>query len=47
MAWGRIKPEHGGAKQGKGFWGRKWEAKAASRRARRRGPTARIGGRDS
>ena len=33
MAWGRIKSEHGGAKRGKGYWGRKAEAKQASRRA--------------
>lgn len=36
MAWGRIKTEHSGAKRGKGFWGRKAEAKQASRRVRRR-----------
>lgn len=37
MAWGRVKSEHAGAKHGKGYWGRKADAKQASRRARRSG----------
>jgi hypothetical protein len=36
MAWGRVKTEHSGPKWGKGFWGRKAEAKQVSKRARRR-----------
>jgi hypothetical protein len=37
MAWGRrIKAEHSGPKRGRGYWGRKAEAKQASKRARRR-----------
>lgn len=36
MAWGRIKADRSGPKHGKGFWGKKSEAKAAARRARRR-----------
>lgn len=37
MAWGRrIKSEHSGAKQGRGYWGRKAEAKQAGKWARRR-----------
>jgi hypothetical protein len=35
MAWGTPKTEHSGPKRGKGFWGRKAEAKQVSRRARR------------
>jgi hypothetical protein len=35
MAWGRTKTEHTGPKRGKGYWGRKAEAKQASRVARR------------
>lgn len=30
-----IKTEHAGSKKGKGFWGRKKEAKAVSRKKRR------------
>lgn len=30
-----MKTEHAGAKRGKGFWGRKAEAKKLSRKARR------------
>jgi len=36
MAWGRTKTNHCGPKRGKGHWGRKAEAKAASKRSRRR-----------
>lgn len=36
MAWGRIKTEHSGPKRGRGYHGRKAEAKAASKRVRRR-----------
>ena len=36
MAWGRTKTNHSGPKRGKGHWGRKAEAKAASKRSRRR-----------
>jgi hypothetical protein len=36
MAWGRTKTEHSGPKRGKGHWGRKAAAKAASKRYRRR-----------
>jgi len=39
MAWGykRMKTEHSGAKHGNGaFWGRKKEAKEASKKRRRR-----------
>jgi hypothetical protein len=36
MAWGRVKSEHGGPKRGKGYWGRKADAKQASERSRRR-----------
>ena len=36
MAWGRIKAEHAGPKRGKGYWGRKADAKQASKRSRRR-----------
>jgi len=35
MAWGRTKTEHSGPKKGKGYWGRKAEAKQASKQARR------------
>lgn len=35
MAWGRTKTEHSGPKRGKGYWGRKAEAKQASKLARR------------
>ncbi len=36
MAWGRVKSEHGGPKRGKGYWGKKVDAKQASKRSRRR-----------
>ncbi|MDZ4170255.1 MAG: hypothetical protein U1E26_11475 [Coriobacteriia bacterium] len=36
MAWGRTKTEHSGPKRGKGYWGRKAEAKKASNLTRRR-----------
>jgi hypothetical protein len=36
MAWGRTKTEHAGPKRGRGYWGRKAEAKQAGKRARRR-----------
>lgn len=36
MAWGQVKSEHGGPKRGKGYWGRKADAKQASKRSRRR-----------
>jgi len=36
MAWDRTKTNHRGPKRGKGHWGRKAEAKAASKRSRRR-----------
>lgn len=35
MAWGKPKTEHSGPKRSKGYWGRKAEAKQASRLARR------------
>jgi len=35
MAWGRIKTEHAGPKRGKGYWGKKADAKQASKRSRR------------
>lgn len=35
MAWRRVKTEHSGSKRGKGYWGRKAEAKQASNVARR------------
>jgi len=44
MAWGRIRTEHCGAKRGKGYWGRKAEAKAASKRARRCGDSRAASG---
>ena len=41
MGMNAIKTEHNGAKKGKGaFWGRKVDAKAESRRARRRNDKA-------
>jgi len=51
VAWGRCKTEHSGPKRGRGYWGRKAEAKEASKRSRRRedrnvsklGPDERIG----
>lgn len=36
MAWGRVKAEHAGPKRGMGYWGRKADAKQASKRSRRR-----------
>lgn len=36
MAWGRAKPNHNGAKKGKGYWGRKKYAKKVGNRNRRR-----------
>jgi hypothetical protein len=36
MAWGKTSTKHAGAKRGRGHWGRKAEAKAASKRCRRR-----------
>ncbi len=35
MAWQKIKTEHGGAKNGGGFWGERTDAKRISRKIRR------------
>jgi len=35
MAYGGTRTEHNGAKRGRGFWGRKWEAKLVSKKKRR------------
>jgi hypothetical protein len=36
MAWGSTRTKHAGPKRGRGHWGRKAAAKAASKRCRRR-----------
>lgn len=42
MALKVMKTEHAGAKNGGGFWGRRVEAKAVSRKARRRNDKAAV-----